>query len=146
MEKTRILIIDDEVGFTRMVKLNLEKTGGFEVREENRAPHALATAREFKPDLILLDVIMPTLDGGDIYGQLQKDRHLKTVPVLFLTATVSKDEAGSHGLTSGGATFLAKPISTESLILRLREHLPQLTAPPVVPPPLPTPPPPRPIA
>lgn len=124
MAKQRILIIDDEKGFTRMVKLNLEKTGNFEVREENRAPSALMTAREFKPDLILLDVIMPTLDGGDVYAQLQKDRHLKKTPVVFLTATVSKNEAGMHGLNSGGALFLAKPVSVENLIQCIRENSP----------------------
>ena len=131
MDKTRILIIDDEPGFTRMVKLNLEKTGEFEVREENRAPNALVAAREFKPDLILLDVIMPTMDGGDVYAHLRKDRQLKNTPVLFLTATVSKNEAGSHGLTSGGALFLAKPVSVEGLIQRIRENIrPPAPAPP----------------
>jgi two-component system, OmpR family, alkaline phosphatase synthesis response regulator PhoP len=133
MDKIRILIIDDETAFTRMVKLNLEKTGEFEVREENRAPNALAAAREFKPHLILLDVIMPTMDGGDVYSQLQRDRQIKTTPVLFLTATVSKNEAGTHGLTSGGALFLAKPVTVEGLIQRIREHLP----PPPPPPPQP---------
>jgi CheY-like chemotaxis protein len=130
MGKKRILIIDDEPGFTRMVKLNLEKTGEFEVREENRAPNALATAREFKPDLILLDVIMPTLDGGDVFAHLQKDRLLKGTPVVFLTATVTKDEAGRHGLNSGGALFLAKPVSVENLIHCIQEHLPKPPGPP----------------
>src|SRR5512143_1894188 len=113
MEKKRILIIDDEPAFTRMVKLNLEKTGSFEVREENKATYALAAAREFKPDLILLDVIMPTLDGGDVAAQFEKDKHLKGTPIVFLTATVSRREAGPAGLNSGGSLFLAKPVSLE---------------------------------
>ena len=102
MEKKRILIIDDEASFTRMVKLNLEKTGAFEVREENKATYALAAAREFKPDVILLDVIMPTMDGGDVAAQIRNDRHLKGTPIIFLTATVSQSEAGDGGLNSGG--------------------------------------------
>lgn len=146
MAKQRILIIDDEKGFTRMVKFNLEKTGDFEVREENRAPSALMTAREFKPDLILLDVIMPTMDGGDVYAQIQKDRHLKKTPVVFLTATVSKNEAGMHGLNSGGALFLAKPVSVENLIQCIRENSPAPAEapapPPSAPPPSPEPQPP----
>jgi len=123
MEKKRILIVDDEPGFTRMVKLNLEKTGEFEVREENRAMAALASAREFKPDLIILDVVMPSLDGGDVANLLKKDRLLRDIPVVFLTATVSRREAGPEGLTSGGELFLAKPISVDTLVHCIREHV-----------------------
>jgi CheY-like chemotaxis protein len=121
MEKKRILIIDDEPSFTRMVRLNLEKTGFFEVREENKATAALNAAREFKPDLILLDVIMPNMDGGDVAAQIQSDRALKGTPIVFLTATVSKREAGNAGLNSGGSLFLAKPISVESLVQCINE-------------------------
>ena len=123
MERKRILIIDDEASFTRMVRLNLEKSGGFEVREENKATNALASAREFKPDLILLDVIMPTMDGGDIAAQIRTDRHLKGTPIVFLTATVSAREAGRGGLNSGGDLFLAKPVSVENLIHCINENL-----------------------
>jgi len=105
------------------VKLNLEKTGQFEVREENKATYAVAAAREFKPDLIILDVIMPNLDGGDIFGQLQNDRHLKGTPVIFLTATVSPREAGVKGFNSGGALFLAKPVTLENLMACIQEHI-----------------------
>lgn len=127
MEKKRILIIDDEQSFTRMVKLNLEKTGDFEVREENRATSALASAREFKPDLILLDVIMPSLDGGDVAAQIQNDRLLRGTPIIFLTATVSRREAGAAGLNSGGCLFIAKPVSVEALVKCIHEHLPKAT-------------------
>jgi two-component system OmpR family response regulator len=122
MEKKRILIIDDEPGFTRMVKLNLEKTGFFEVREENKASYAIPAAREFKPDLILLDVIMPTMDGGDVAAHFKSDRHLRDIPVVFLTATVSQREAGDEGMKSGGSLFLAKPVSVENLIKCINEN------------------------
>lgn len=120
--KKKILIIDDEVSFARMVKLNLEK-GGFEVRVENRAMFAISAAREFLPDLILLDVIMPTMDGGDVSKQIKRDKNLKNTPIIFLTATVSKREAGEGGLNSGGELFLAKPVSVEALIHCINEHL-----------------------
>ena len=94
-ERKRILIIDDEASFARMVKLNLEKTGAFEVRVESKPAYALPTARDFKPDLILLDVIMPTMDGGDVANQIKRDRNLKDTPIIFLTATVSQREAGA---------------------------------------------------
>ena len=122
-QKKRILVIDDEVSFARMVKLNLEKSGSFEVRVENRAMFALATAREFLPDLILLDVIMPNMDGGDVSKQIKRDRTLKGTPIVFLTATVSKREAGEGGLNSGGELFLAKPVSVEALIACINEHI-----------------------
>ena len=131
--KKRILIVDDEVSFGRMVKLNLEKTGDFEVRTESKASYALAAAREFKPDLIILDVIMPTMDGGDVSNQIRHDRQLKDTPIIFLTATVSKREAGEDGLNSGGALFLAKPVSVETLVARINEHLPE-PEPPAAPP------------
>jgi len=121
--KKRILIIDDAASFARIVKLNLEKTGTFEVRVENKAAYAVASAREFKPDLILLDVIMPAMDGGDVANQIKRDRNLKGTPVIFLTATVSKREAGDVGLNSGGELFLAKPISVEALIACINDHI-----------------------
>jgi len=129
-EKKRILIVDDEVSFARMVKLNLEKTGAFDVRTENKATYALAAAREFKPDLIILDVIMPNMDGGDVSNQFKRDRQLRDTPIIFLTATVSKREAGEGGLNSGGALFLAKPVSVETLVARINEHLPRPQPPP----------------
>src|SRR2546426_9383800 len=122
MDKKRVLIVDDEASFTRMVKLNLEKTGFFEVREENKATYAIAAAREFKPDLILLDVIMPTMDGGDVAAHIKNDRQLKDIPVVFLTATVSQREAGDVGLNSGGELFLGKPVSVETLIKCINEN------------------------
>ena len=121
--KKRILVIDDEVSFARMVKLNLEKSGAFEVRVENMAMNALSAAREFLPDLILLDVIMPGMDGGDVSKQIKRDRNLKGTPIVFLTATVSRREAGAGGLNSGGELFLAKPVSVESLIACINEHI-----------------------
>ena len=129
-EKKRILIVDDEISFARMVKLNLEKTGAFDVRTENKATYALAAAREFKPDLIILDVIMPNMDGGDVSNQFKRDRQLRDTPIIFLTATVSKREAGEGGLNSGGALFLAKPVSVETLVARINEHLPPPPPPP----------------
>lgn len=120
-EKKKILIIDDEVSFARMVKLNLEKAG-FDVRVENRAANAVAAAREFRPDLVLLDVIMPGMDGGDVANQIKRDRNLRGTPIVFLTATVSKHEAGDVGLNSGGELFLAKPVSVEALIQCINEH------------------------
>ncbi len=134
MEKKRILIIDDESTFTRMVRLNLEKTGRFEVREENAAANGLTAAREFKPDLILLDVLMPSMDGGDVKAQIRRNRNLKTVPIIFLTATISASESGNRGPSGSDGLFISKPVSAERLIQIIDENLPpeEVKLPPVV--------------
>ena len=130
MPKRKITIIDDEAGFTRMVKLNLESTGDFEVQEVNWAPTAIPAARKFKPDLILLDVVMPNVDGGELAGRIQSDPVLRGTPIVFLTATVSKRESAQSGLTSGGFLFVAKPVSQADLIKCINDHLPAVPAPP----------------
>jgi DNA-binding response OmpR family regulator len=115
----RILIVDDEPDMTFLVRLNLQKTGRYEVREENESTKALSAARQFKPDLILLDVMMPDLDGGDVLAQLKEDANLRHVPVVFLTATVLKEEVNSKGGTIGGYPFISKPFEVETLVSRI---------------------------
>jgi CheY-like chemotaxis protein len=127
--KKRILVVDDEPDMTLMVRLNLQKTGRFEVREENEANNALRSARDFKPDLILLDVMMPDMDGGDVLVQLKDDPNLKKVPVIFITATVLKEEVRSKGGTIGGHPFIPKPFRVETLVKSIDDSLNQAAAP-----------------
>lgn len=122
-QKKKILIVDDEVDLTMLVKLNLEKTGRYEVRAENRAVKALAAGREFKPDLLLLDVMMPDLDGGDVLAQFKDDSALRSVPVVFLTATVLKEDLAKQGGTIGGHPFIPKPFRAEVLLERIEKML-----------------------
>ena len=70
-EKKRILVVDDEPSITRLLKLNLEQTNEYVVRAENDARAAIAAAEEFKPHLILLDVMMPGLDGGELASRFE---------------------------------------------------------------------------
>ena len=126
MSKKRILLIDDEPGFTRLLKLNLEETGAYEVRQENMGADGLATAREFKPDLILLDVIMPDMNGGDIALQIEADRKLKNIPIVFLTGSAPKKR---HYII-GSRPFLVKPASVEQVISCIEEHLKRIPEPP----------------
>ncbi len=121
--KKRILVIDDEASITRTMKVNLERTGGYMVETENQAERALAAAHEFKPDLILLDVIMPDMDGGDVAAQIKQDRELQHVPIVFLTAIVSTAETGNEYLESGGETFIAKPVNLKALSHCIEENL-----------------------
>lgn len=122
MAKKRILVVDDEASITRTMKVNLERTGVYTVGTENQATHALAAAREFKPDLILLDVMMPEMDGGEVAAQIKADPDLQRVPIVFLTAIVSRKETGGEPLESGGQTFIAKPATLNSLIQCIEEN------------------------
>ncbi len=116
MKKKKILVIDDERGFTRMVKLNLEAAGDYEVKIQNNSLDALQTAVEFRPDVILLDVIMPDLEGPDIVCQLKNNSILKNTPVIFLTANITREEVEAQEGTIGGHAFLAKPGTIDELI------------------------------
>ena len=115
-KKKRILVVDDEDGVTFIVKAALEQTRNYEVVEENDPAHALLAAREFKPDLILLDVMMPGMDGGDVAAQFKSDRATRDIPIVFLTAIVSGDEVPVGGVVRGGHRYLPKPVSIAELI------------------------------
>ena len=119
----RILVVDDEPSVTRNLKLNLESGGGYEVLGENYAANALAAARSFQPDLILLDVMMPDMDGGEVAARLQADPLLRDTPVIFLTAIVSNEETDGHEMVSGGATFLAKPVDMGELRKTMEQYI-----------------------
>ncbi len=120
----RILIVDDEDATTRLLSLILRETGKFEVRAENDATQALSAAKEFHPDLILLDVIMPGMDGGDVAAAFKADSSLEKIPIVFLTATVRKSEVDARGGVLGGYPFLAKPASRSAILEIIDRHLP----------------------
>jgi CheY-like chemotaxis protein len=122
MKTKRILVIDDEPSITRTMKVNLERTGAYEVRAENHSDRALTTARQFQPDLIFLDVMMPEMDGGAVAERFQDDPDLKKVPLVFLTAIVTRQETGENGVKIGGQTFIAKPLNLEALTKCIEER------------------------
>lgn len=116
MDRTKILIIEDEENFTKLIKLNLEKTGKYEVKTENKGALGFIVAREFKPALILLDVMMPGVDGGDVCNQLENEKDTKDIPIVFLTAVVNEEEIKENNGIIGGHPFIAKPVDIEKLI------------------------------
>jgi CheY-like chemotaxis protein len=118
----RILIVDNDKNSTHLIKVLLEKTGRYLVLEENDSAKAHTTARNFRPDLIFLDVVMPDRDGGEIAAQIQVDPELHGTPIIFLTALVTKAEA-DKGLRIDGHAFLAKPIEIQELMNAIEEHL-----------------------
>ncbi|NBB79138.1 MAG: response regulator [Verrucomicrobia bacterium] len=111
----RVLVIDDEVSFTRMIKLNLEATGNYVVATLNESLRAYEMARHFTPDIILLDVVMPSADGGDVAATLRKRSATRNIPIIFVSAMVSKRESKLGFYESGGEYFLAKPVETNML-------------------------------
>jgi CheY-like chemotaxis protein len=120
MSQKRVFIVDDESGFTRLIKLTLEKSGRFVVREENDGTKAWLAAREFEPDIIFLDIVMPRIDGGEVAQKIRSDPKLAHVPIVFLTAIVSEKEGGQ---TIGGFPFVAKPVSLQALTKCIEEQL-----------------------
>jgi two-component system, OmpR family, response regulator len=123
MTKKKILVVDDEGSMTRMLKRNLEATNRYDVRAENSSANAVAAAREFLPDLILLDVMMPGMDGGEVAAKLKEDKKLGNTPIVFLSAIVKKEETQPTGSNIGGLTFLAKPVKLDDLITCIENQL-----------------------
>jgi len=123
MMKKKIMLVDDEAPITRMMRRNLEATGRFDVLDVNNPMLALETARRFEPDLVFLDVMMPGKDGGDVAADFADDPQLSKIPIVFLTAIVSKKEVEPAGSTIGQHTFLAKPVRLEDLLTCINDHI-----------------------
>ena len=121
--KKRILVVDDEAAFTRIIKLNLERTGNYQVRTENMGSMAIPAAKEFRPDLIFLDVMMPDMSGDEVAALLKEDPILSNIAFVFMTAIVTKEETQAMETDIGGNMFLAKPVKTEELIATIERVL-----------------------
>lgn len=122
MNKKKILVVDDDAMITRFLKLVLEKTGQYAVHTENHGAAAVAAAGEFHPDLIILDVNMPDLEGGVVASQLKSRPDLKDIPVVFLTGNVSEEEADAQ-ITIGENSVVSKPINMEKLVDCIERNL-----------------------
>ncbi len=119
--KTRILAIDDEVNFLDLLRLNLEKTRRYEVRTESDPLNAMSAFEDFAPDLVIVDVIMPGLDGPEFVHRLRESETGKKVPVIMLTALLSDSTVPST--THEGLLHLAKPLGVKELVHCMEEHL-----------------------
>lgn len=119
----KILLVDDEITSTRLLRQGLERTGLFEVREQNQSHRVIETAREFRPDLIVMDVCMPGMDGGDVAQALRAQPDLRDVPIIFLTSMVSEEDAPEQPVVSGGFVFLPKPVNLTRLLVEIDRQL-----------------------
>lgn len=114
---TRLFVVDDEEDVTDLLRYRLE-TAGFEVEVENNSLRVLPRLRQRRPDLLVLDIMMPELDGVQLCHLIREDRTLRHVPIIFITA---KGEAEDRiaGFEAGVDDYLAKPFDTRELILRI---------------------------
>jgi CheY-like chemotaxis protein len=122
MKRPRILLVDDEVSLTRSLALYLQENGNCDVRVENVGSRALAVAREFQPNLIILDIVMPDADGGTLAAEIDADPVLHGTPIVFLTALVSQRETSGTVQRISGRPFFAKPVDPETVLTYIQKH------------------------
>lgn len=118
MAKQTILVVDDEKDLLDLIEYNLKKEG-FAVLKAENGEEGIKAAREHKPNLVLLDIMMPKMDGLEVVELMREDDDLKSIPVIFLTAR-SDEKTEVEGLNKGGDDFITKPISTTKLISRIK--------------------------
>ena len=121
----KILIIDDEEDFCHFVKLNMEKTGKFEVLVTANPKEGISLAQSNQPDLILLDILMPQMDGSQVAEELLQDPVTKKIPVVFLMPLAQKEGVKRGSGMIGGHIFIAKSVSPGELIARIEPLLHQ---------------------
>ncbi|MCL4370272.1 MAG: response regulator [Chloroflexi bacterium] len=121
MIRSRILVVDDEPGIVDIAKANLEGHG-FIVVEAYDGEDALRKVKEEKPDLVVLDILMPEMDGWDVLERIEADPELSGIPVIMLTARVS-DEDVLRGLERGAVEYMTKPFYPEDLVAAVKINL-----------------------
>jgi DNA-binding response OmpR family regulator len=121
MSKKRILVVDDEVDLVETVRFSLELEG-YDVLIAYNGEEALNQARKENPDLILLDLMLPKLDGYKVCRLLKFDERYKHIPILMLTAkTQEKDKA--TGMETGANEYIAKPFEMDELMKKVKGYL-----------------------
>ncbi|MEZ6018875.1 MAG: response regulator transcription factor, partial [Planctomycetota bacterium] len=121
MKQATILIIEDDADIVELLQYNLAKEG-FKVRVARDGDAGLHEARRYRPDLILLDLMLPGVDGLEVCRRLKRDQELATTPVVMVTAKSEESDVVS-GLEMGADDYLAKPFSPRELLARVRAVL-----------------------
>lgn len=122
MDKRKILIVDDEKDLVETVVFQLEQSG-YEVISAYDGPEGLEKAKKEKPDLIILDIMMPKMSGDDVARVLKDDEETRDIPILFLTCLAKGVGDMQKPYMSGGNIFLAKPFDVEELLKAIEEIL-----------------------
>ncbi|HET8866258.1 MAG TPA: response regulator transcription factor [Gracilimonas sp.] len=118
MANKTILVVDDEKDLLDLIEYNLKKEG-FDVLKAENGEEGIKIAKEHKPDLVLMDIMMPKMDGMEAVEVIRADDELKSIPIIFLTAR-SDEKTEVEGLNKGGDDYITKPISTTKLISRIK--------------------------
>ncbi len=121
MSKQTILVVDDEQDLLDLIEYNLKKEGYNVLKAENGV-QGLEMAKEHSPNLVLLDIMMPKMDGIQVCEKMRSNPDLKSIPVIFLTAR-SDEKTEVEGLNTGADDFVTKPISTTKLLSRIKAVL-----------------------
>ena len=111
----KILIVDDDDKSLRLLEAKLRTMGFEQILKAGNGRECLTVARQEKPDLIFLDVMMPEMDGGEVKSELSEDERTRDIPVIFSTALVTDQEIEKKGGEIGGEIFLAKPSDSEKI-------------------------------
>ena len=122
MAQKKILIVDDEKDVVIVLEERLANAGYLVIKAQS-GKEAIDAAKDQQPDLILLDIIMPEMDGGEVARKLKGCPETRDIPVIFLTCLFSKKEEKNKGRVIGGNVFIAKPYSTEELLAEVRKLL-----------------------
>lgn len=118
MAKQKILVVDDELDVTELLEFNL-KAAGYDVQSAEDGPTALKKARDIQPDLIVLDVMLPEMQGTDVCKELRRDPVTSAIPIIMLTAKAAEIDR-VLGLELGADDYVTKPFSPRELVLRIR--------------------------
>lgn len=121
MNDKKILVVEDDKDLISLIKFNL-KSEGFNVLLSPNGEDGLFTAKEEKPDLILLDWMLPILSGIEVLQRLKNNKDTKSIPVIFITAKGEENDK-IRGLNSGADDYIVKPFSTKELIARIKANL-----------------------
>jgi CheY-like chemotaxis protein len=121
VELKKILYVEDDTGIQLVAKLALEDVGGMEVKICSSGQEALDIANVFQPDLLLLDVMMPGLDGPSTLQELRKLGHTRQTPAIFMTAKVQPQEVEELNQLAGTIAVIAKPFDPITLADQLRQ-------------------------
>jgi DNA-binding response OmpR family regulator len=116
VDKKRILVVDDEPQMLDLIRIRLE-ANNYEVITSCDGKDGLQKAAEFMPDAIILDIMMPELDGGDVAAQIKSKKETRGIPIIFLSSLVEKqDEPIKRQVMGEDAYFIAKPFETQVLL------------------------------
>ena len=121
MANEKILVVDDDRQIARLVEFNLQRHG-YAVTTAHDGVQALEKVAQDKPDLIILDIMMPRLDGWEVMNRLQSSMETMNIPVIFLTAQTS-DAAVAAGWRSGASCYLTKPFNPDEMLLMVKRLL-----------------------